>query len=178
MTEGNKFADRFQAALEDSMLRMLAAVEAGVVTVATAGQATGGAAAGVAGQVSGGSSETVAGSGSQQTHTGTSHKNDVSVPELAESSNLFMHNNMVSTNASMNSDLALASKINVRTFDIVSGALSFATLGSGANMYQQQTIQTTHADEEYSARKRATEISLVTVGDAVEEGADDTDRAK
>jgi hypothetical protein len=103
--------------------------------------------------------------GSSQQHTGASHKNDVSAPELIESYNLSMQN-----------DIAQMSKSNAKLYDVSATAIGLATLGSGANMFQQQLNLTGHADEEFSARKRATVISLVTVGDAVEEGADDTDK--
>ena len=65
---------------------------------------------------------------------------------------------------------------NARLYDTSATAIGLATLGAGANMFQQQINLTGHADEEFSARKRATVISLVTVGDAVEEGADDSDK--
>jgi hypothetical protein len=102
--------------------------------------------------------------GSSQQHTGASHKNDVSAPELIESYNLSMQN-----------DIAQMSKSNAKLYDVSATAIGLATLGAGSNMFQQQVNLTGHADEEFSARKRATVISLVTVGDAVEEGADDTD---
>ena len=147
----------FQERMEALFLKLMAAVEVGVVAGTAAGEAVGGA-QGAVGGVS-------AQQGSSQQHTGASHKNDVGVPEFTESYNLSGQN-----------DNAHIGKVNARTFDMVSGALTLAMLGSGANMYQQQINQTTHADEEFSARKRATVISLVTVGDAVEEGADDTDK--
>jgi hypothetical protein len=151
----------FQDRMEALFLKLMAAVEVGVVAAVSTGQATGGA----AGQAVGGAAEGVQGGSGQNVQTGFSHKNDVSVPELTESYNL-----------SMLSDTAYINKVNARTFDIVSGALNLAMLGSGANLHQQQANVTGHADEEFSARKRATVISLVTVGDAVEEGADDSDR--
>ena len=150
----------FQEKLQAKLIEILDAV--GVAAVSVTGQAGSGA----VGQVTGGANETVAGSGSQQTHTGASHKNDVSAPELTESYNV-----------SMLQDIAHMGKVNARSFDVFSTALGFAALGSGANLHQQEANVTGHADEEYSARKRATEISLVTVGDAVEEAANDTDRA-
>ena len=153
------FSERFQTAMEKSMLRILAAVETGVVTGVAVGQATGGA----AGQTAGGAVEAT--QGSSQQHTGASHKNDVSAPELTESYNV-----------SMLQDVAHMSKVNARTFDAVSSAITMLALGSVGDMHQQMMNETGHADEEFSARKRATVISLVTVGDAVEEGADDSDR--
>ena len=157
------FNELFQERMEAMFLKMMAAVEVGVVAAASGGQATGGAESVVGGQAAEGGVS--AQQGSSQQHTGASHKNDVSAPEITESYNLSGLN-----------DNAHLGKVNARTFDMVSGALSLAMLGSGANMYQQQINETTHADEEFSARKRATVISLVTVGDAVEEGADDSDK--
>jgi hypothetical protein len=152
----------FQERMEQMFLKLMAAVEVGVVAAIGVGQASGGA----AGEAVGGAAEGVQGGSGQNVQTGFSHKNDESAPEVIEAFNV-----------AQLADIAHMSKVNSRTFDVISSALNFAVLGSGANLHQQQANVTTHADEEFSARKRATEIGLVTVGDAVEEAADDTDRA-
>jgi hypothetical protein len=145
-------AEAFSKAIVD----VIQAVAGSAGSVVGANQQTAGA-EGATGGVS-------AQQGSSQQHTGASHKNDVSAPELIESYNLSMQN-----------DIAQMSKSNAKLYDVSATAIGLATLGAGSNMFQQQVNLTGHADEEFSARKRATVISLVTVGDAVEEGADDTD---
>jgi hypothetical protein len=68
-------------------------------------------------------------------------------------------------------------RVNGRTFDITSAIVNGMLAGHVNNMNQSQANVVTHADEEFSARKRATEMGLITLGDATEEAADDTDRA-
>ena len=146
----------------EALAAALGAMIGVVETMALSGVAQG--VAGAQGTVGGTAVE--AGQSSQNTQTGASHKNDVSVPEITESYNL----------SGLNDNSAFG-KINVRTFDITSAILNGMLAGHVANMNQQQANVTTHADEEFSARKRATEMGLITLGDATEEAADDTDRA-
>jgi hypothetical protein len=153
-TKPTKPADPVTDAIAGALARMIGIVE----TIALAGAGSG-AAQGTTGAV--GSTQ-----GSSQQHTGASHKNDVSAPEITESYNLSGLN-----------DNSYIGKVNARTFDITSAVLNTAMMGHVNSMNQQQSNVTTHADEEFSARKRATEMGLITLGDATEEAADDTDRA-
>ena len=155
----DQISDAFAKAIVDVVQAVAGAAGATVGT----NQQTAGSQGVVGGQAAEGGVS--AQQGSSQQHTGASHKNDVSAPELVESYNI-----------AQLQDVAAMGKTNAKLYDVGATALGLATLGAGANMYQQQINQTGHADEESSARKRATVISLFTVGDAVEEGADDSDR--
>lgn len=163
MTDKITLEDRISQAFGDAIVSVVEAVGGAAGAVVGANQQTAGAQGTTGGQSSEGGVS--AQQGSSQQHTGASHKNDVSAPELVESYNV-----------SGLQDIAQMGKTNAKLYDITATALGLGALGSGANMFQQQLNMTGHADEEYSARKRATVISLVTVGDAVEEGADDTDK--
>jgi len=151
--------DQISAAFAKAIVDVVQAVAGAAGASVGVNQQTAGALGGIGGNV------VEAGQGSQSTVTEAQAKVDVSGPELIESYNV-----------SMLQDIAQMGKSNAKLYDAGATAISLATLGSGANMYQQQINQTGHADEEFSARKRATVISLVTVGDAVEEGADDSDK--
>jgi len=156
-------ADVIGEAFSKAIVDVIQAVAGSAGSVAGTNQQTAGAQGTVGGQAAEGGVS--AQQGSSQQHTGASHKNDVSAPELTESYNI-----------SLLQDIAQMSKTNARLYETSATAIGLATLGAGANMFQQQINLTGHADEEFSARKRATVISLVTVGDAVEEGANDSDR--
>ena len=150
--------------ISEALISMIAAAESGFVAAATAAQATGGAESVVGGQAAEGGVS--AQQGSSQQHTGASHKNDTSVPEAMEGYNLSGVN-----------DNAHIGRVNARSFDAYSATLNTAFMGHVNSINQQSANTTIHADEEYSARKRATELSLGYLGDAVEETADDTARA-
>ena len=162
MTDSKK-TDQISDAFSKAIVDVIQAVAGSAGAVVGTNQQTAGSQGAVGGQASEGGVS--AQQGSSQQHTGASHKNDVSAPELIESYNLSMQN-----------DIAQMSKSNAKLYDVSATAIGLATLGAGSNMFQQQINLTGHADEEFSARKRATVISLVTVGDAVEEGADDSDK--
>jgi hypothetical protein len=133
----------------------------GVITeaVGSSAQSTSGA------QGTTGGTSVEAGQASQATQTTAGHKNDVNAPEATEA--------YVTSNVQ---DVAYMGKVNARTFDITSAIATGMLAGHTVNMNQQQANVTTHADEEFSARKRATEFGLIPLGDAAEESADDTDR--
>lgn len=155
--------DQISEAFAKAVVEVVQAVAGAAGSTVGANQQTAGAQSSVGGQSSEGGVS--AQQGSSQQHTGASHKNDVSAPELTESYNV-----------SMLQDIAHIGKVNARTFDLTSGALSLAMFGAGANAYQQQVNQTGHADEEYSSRKSASTIRLVTVADATKEGTDNTNK--
>jgi hypothetical protein len=129
-------------------------------------EAVAGAAGAAAGQTTTGAQSSTGGvsaqQGSAQQHTGASHKNDVSCPELIESYNV-----------SMLQDIAHNGKVNARTFDIVSGALSLGTLAAATSFGSQMGNVTTQQNEEYSNRKKTGVLDFVVIGDAAEESADD-----
>jgi hypothetical protein len=145
-------------ALADALAAIIGVVE--TMAIAGAGQGT----VGAQGTVGGTAVE--AGKSAQSTQTGDAHKNDIGGPEAAESY----------ITAGLNND-SYMNRVNGRTFDFTSAILNGMLAGHVSNMNQQGNNVTTHADEEFSARKRATEMGLITLGDATEEAADDTDRA-
>lgn len=132
------------------MLKLIEAV--GVIAATAVGQATAGATGVTAGQ------------SSQSTVTSSAHKNDISVPELMEASM-----------GSLAQDIAQLGKINVRTFDIASAALSLGALNAGANNGAQMGNVTTQQNEEYSRRKDAGVVRLVALTDLGKEVADDSE---
>ena len=155
--------DRISEAFAKAIVDVVQAVAGAAGSVVGTNQQTAGAQGTTGGQASEGGVS--AQQGSSQQHTGASHKNDVSAPELTESYNV-----------SMLQDIAQMGKSNAKLYDVSATAIGLATLGSGANMYQQQINQTGHADEEYSSRKSASTIRLVTVADATKEGTDNTNK--
>ena len=155
--------DKINDAFSKAIVDVIQAVAGSAGSIAGTNQQTAGAQGTTGGQSSEGGVS--AQQGSSQQHTGASHKNDVSAPELTESYNISLLQNIAQMGMS-----------NAKLYDVSATAIGLATLGAGSNMFQQQINLTGHADEEFSARKRATVISLVTVGDAVEEGADDSDK--
>jgi hypothetical protein len=154
----NNPSDVVTNALADALAAIIGVVE----TMALSGAVQG--TSGAQGTVGGTAVE--AGKSSQSTQTADAHKNDIGGPEAAESY----------ITAGLNSD-SYMNRVNARTFDVTSALVNGMTAGHIANINQQQVNVTTHADEEFSARKRATEMGLITLGDATEEAADDTDRA-
>lgn len=120
------------------------------------------AASGVA-QATAGATGVTAGQSSQSTQTGAAHKNDISVPELMEAAM-----------GSLAQDMAHMGKVNARTFDIGSVALSLGTLTAGANAGAQMGNVTTQQNEEYSRRKDAGVVRLVALTDLGKEVADDS----
>jgi hypothetical protein len=163
MTDKQSLEDRISAAFADAIVGIVEVVGGAAGAVVGANQQTAGGQSSVGGQASEGGVS--AQQGSSQQHTGASHKNDVSAPELTESYNI-----------GMLQDIAQMSKSNAKIYDITATALGLAALGSGANLFQQQVNLTGHADEEFSTRKRANTISLVTVADATKEGTDNTNK--
>jgi hypothetical protein len=152
-------SDVVTTALAEALAAIIGVVE--TMAIAGAGQGT----VGAQGTVGGTAVE--AGKSSQSTQTADAHKNDIGGPEAAESY----------ITAGLNND-SYMNRVNARTFDLTSAVLNGMLAGHVNSMNQTGANTTIHADEEFSARKRATEIGLVTVGDAVEEAADDTDRAE
>jgi len=152
--------DIVSQAWQEAMAAMIGIAGAVAEAVSAGGQAV----AGAQGTVGGTAVE--AGAASQATQTTAGHKNDISVPEALEG--------YVASHAQ---DVAYMGKVNARTFDIMSGLAATMAAGHINSRNQQQSNVTTHADEEFSARKRATEFGLIPLGDAAEESADDTDRA-
>ena len=158
MTEKLRIED-INAAFTKSVVQVMEAVAGAAGSAAGANQQT----AGAQGSVGGNAVE--AGQGSQLTSADAQQKTDVGGPEATESYNV-----------AQLQDVAAMAKSNAKLYDISATALGLAALASGANMYQQQVNQTGHADEEYSSRKAATTIRLVTVADATKEGTDNTNK--
>lgn len=150
---------RINGIYEEAVVKVFEAVAGSAAAAAGATQTVAGT-QGTAGGVAVG-----AGQSSQNTQTGASHKNDVSAPEVIES-----------LNTATLADIAHMSKVNARTFDIASTALSLAALTASTNAGAQQGNATTQQNEEYSTRKKAGTLDFVVLGDAAEEAADDTDR--
>lgn len=163
MADTLSLEERISEAFGKAIVEVVQAVGGAAGAVVGANQQTAGAQATTGGQSSEGGVS--AQQGSSQQHTGASHKNDVSAPELTESYNI-----------SQLQDIAQIGKTNAKLYDITATALGLASLGSGANMFQQQINMTGHADEEYSTRKRANSIALVTVADATKEGTDNDNK--
>ena len=163
MADTMSLEERISEAFGKAIVEVVQAVGGAAGAVVGANQQTAGAQSSVGGQASEGGVS--AQQGSSQQHTGASHKNDVSAPELTESYNI-----------SQLQDIAAMGKTNSKLYDITATALGLGALGSGANMFQQQINMTGHADEEFSTRKRANTISLVTVADATKEGTDNTNK--
>jgi hypothetical protein len=163
MTDKLTLEERISDAFGKAIVSVVEAVGGAAGAVVGANQQTAGAQGTTGGQSSEGGVS--AQQGSSQQHTGASHKNDVSAPELIESYNI-----------SGLQDLAHIGKSNAKLYDITATALGLGALGSGANMFQQQINMTGHADEEFSTRKRTNSIALVTVADATKEGTDNTNK--
>lgn len=142
--------DALQKKSNEIMLGLIEAV--GVIAATAVGQATAGATGVTAGQ------------SSQTTQTGAAHKNDISVPELMEASM-----------GSLAQDMAHMGKVNARTFDIASAALSLNALNAGANNGAQMGNVTTQQNEEYSRRKDSGVVRLVALTDLGKEVADDSE---
>jgi hypothetical protein len=149
-----KFIKRLQSIFEDAVAEAFSKVALASAAATGAGQSTAGAESATGG--------VSAQQGSSQQHTGASHKNDVSAPELIES-----------YNTSMLQDVAHMSKVNARTHDVVSGALSLGTLMAATCAGAQMGNVTTQQNEEYSNRKKTGVLDFVVVGDAAEESAKD-----
>jgi len=126
--------------------------------------AVGSLAATAVGQSTAGATGVTAGQSSQSTQTGAAHKNDISVPELMEAAM-----------GSLAQDLGQMGKVNARTFDIGSVALSLGTLNAGANTGAQMGNVTTQQNEEYTRRKDAGVVRLVALTDLGKEVADDSE---
>ena len=151
--------DEINAAFTSAVVKVMEAVAGSAGSASGSTQQT----AGAQGSVGGNAVE--AGQGSQLTSADAQQKTDIGGPESTESYNV-----------SQLQDIAAMAKSNAKLYDVSATALGLASLASGANMYQQQVNQTGHADEEYSSRKAATTIRLVTVADATKEGTDNTNK--
>lgn len=155
----NTQSDQISDAFAKAIVSVVEAVGGAAGAVVGSNQQTAGT------QSTAGGAAVEAGQSSQSTQTTAGHKNDVSAPELTESYNV-----------SLLQDIAQMGKTNAKLYDITATALGLGALGSGANMFQAQINLTGHADEEYSTRKRANSIALVTVADATKEGTDNTNK--